>query len=160
MSSEVVFTGSGNMGLPMARNILSGGISMAGIDLGTENVAPSIAIWGSDDPSLADAIQDGKVVIPMLPASQHVKSMYSGENGINFLAKPGTLLINSPTIAPEVSMELGLLTKEHGMVMPDAPVSGGIYGAKTATLTFMVDRSKKGFFPGAALPAKNGQNYL
>lgn len=71
MSSEVVFIGLGNMGLPTARNLLSGGISVAGFDPVKENVAQLIASGGADDQSLADAIQDAKVVISMLSASQH-----------------------------------------------------------------------------------------
>ena len=134
-----------NMGLPMARNLLRAGLSVTGFDLVKENVAQLVSAGGVAGQSLAQAVGAAKVVISMLPTSQHVIDVYCGEHGVFAAAKPGTLLIDSSTIAPKVAQENGRLAAEHGMEMIDAPVSGGNFGAAAATLTFMVGGSEKGF---------------
>ena len=145
MHSEIVIIGLGNMGLPMARNLLRAGLSVTGFDLVKENVAQLVSAGGVAGQSLAQAVGAAKVVISMLPTSQHVIDVYCGEHGVFAAAKPGTLLIDSSTIAPKVAQENGRLAAEHGMEMIDAPVSGGNFGAAAATLTFMVGGSEKGF---------------
>ncbi len=145
MRSEIVFIGLGNMGLPMAKNLLRSGLTVTGFDLAKENVEQFVAAGGLAGQSLSDAVQGAKVVITMLPASQHVTAVYTGDQGVFSLAKPGTLLIDSSTIAPNVARENGRLAAEHGLEMVDAPVSGGTFGAAAGTLTFMVGGTAKGF---------------
>ena len=145
MSAEVVFIGLGNMGLPMATNLVRGGLTVMGFDLVAENVSKLVAEGGVQGASLADAVRQAKVVCTMLPASQHVQGVYLGEDGVFAHARPGTLLIDSSTIAPDVARQLGQLAAERGLEMIDAPVSGGPVGAKAGTLTFMVGGTAKGF---------------
>lgn len=145
MGAEVVFIGLGTMGLSMATNLVRGGLSVVGFDLMPDQVAKFVAEGGVRGESLAGALQQAKVVCTMLPASQHVKDVYLGEDGVFAHARPGTLLIDSSTIAPEVARQLGQLAAERGFEMIDAPVSGGPVGARAGTLTFMAGGTAKGF---------------
>ncbi len=145
MGAEVVFIGLGTMGLSMATNLVRGGLSVVGFDLMPDQVAKFVAEGGLRGESLAGALQQAKVVCTMLPASQHVKDVYLGEDGVFAHARPGTLLIDSSTIAPEVARQLGQLAAERGFEMIDAPVSGGPVGARAGTLTFMAGGTAKGF---------------
>ncbi len=145
MASEVVFIGLGNMGFPMAHNLLKSGLSVAGFDLLQANVDKLVVQGAATGLSLAQAIQGAKLVITMLPSSQSVKNVYLGEDGVFAHAQPGTLLIDSSTISPEVAKELGSLAAERGLEMLDAPVSGGPVGATAGTLTFMAGATEKGF---------------
>lgn len=145
MGAEVVFIGLGTMGLSMATNLVRGGLSVVGFDLMPDQVAKFVAEGGVRGESLAGALQQAKVVCTMLPASQHVKDVYLGEDGVFAHARPGTLLIDSSTIAPEVARHLGQLAAERGFEMIDAPVSGGPVGARAGTLTFMAGGTAKGF---------------
>jgi 3-hydroxyisobutyrate dehydrogenase len=145
MNPEVVFIGLGNMGFPMAHNLLRAGLSVTGFDLLQSNVDKLVAQGATKGLSLAQAIASAKLVITMLPSSQSVKNVYLGEDGVFVHAQPGTLLIDSSTISPEVAKELGKLAAERGLEMLDAPVSGGPVGATAGTLTFMAGATDKGF---------------
>ncbi|QRX83178.1 3-hydroxyisobutyrate dehydrogenase [Glaciimonas sp. PAMC28666] len=145
MDSEVVFIGLGNMGLPMALNLVRAGIRVSGHDLVPASVEKFIAGGGSNGADLISAIKSAKTIITMLPASRHVESAYFGENGILAQAKPGTLLIDCSTIAPDSARKVAAAASEKGFTMVDAPVSGGTGGAVAGTLTFMVGGSADGF---------------
>ncbi len=157
MNPEVVFIGLGNMGFPMAHNLIKGGFSVAGFDLLQSNVDRLIAEGGIQGVSLEQAVKSAKVVITMLPSSQSVKNVYLGEGGVFEQARPGTLLIDSSTISPEVAKELGKQAGERGMEMLDAPVSGGPVGATAGTLTFMVGATENGFASANAYLQKMGK---
>ena len=145
MAPEVVFIGLGNMGMPMALNLLRGGFSVIGFDLAAANVDALVAAGGAKGIDFAQAVKGAKAVVSMLPASQHVQSVYLGDQGVLALAQKGTLLIDSSTIAPQVAKELGAAAAAKGLEMIDAPVSGGPFGAKAGTLTFMVGGTEQGF---------------
>ena len=80
-------------------------------------------------------------MISMLPASRHVESLYLGEDGLLSKITPGTLIIDSSTIAPESTRKVAEAAKALGLSMIDAPVSGGVAGALGGTLTFIVGGS-------------------
>ena len=145
MDSEIVFIGLGNMGLPMALNLVRAGMRVSGHDLVPASVEKFITGGGSNDPDLISAIKSAKTIITMLPASRHVESAYFGEKGILAQAKPGTLLIDCSTIAPDSARKVATAASETGFTMVDAPVSGGTGGAVAGTLTFMVGGSEDGF---------------
>ncbi|KAF3998091.1 3-hydroxyisobutyrate dehydrogenase [Glaciimonas immobilis] len=145
MDSEVVFIGLGNMGLPMALNLVRSGLGVSGHDLMPASVEKFVAGGGTNNPDLVSAIKAAKTIITMLPASRHVESAYFGDHGILAQASPGALLIDCSTIAPESARKVAATASQKGFTMVDAPVSGGTGGAAAGTLTFMVGGSVAGF---------------
>ncbi|HEX7045119.1 MAG TPA: 3-hydroxyisobutyrate dehydrogenase [Burkholderiales bacterium] len=144
MSADVAFLGLGNMGLPMALNLVKAGVSVSGHDLVKAQVEKFLANGGTSEGDSTAAVAKAKVVITMLPASRHVESVYLGENGILKHAQAGTLLIDCSTIAPDVARRVAAAAAERGLTLLDAPVSGGTAGAAAATLTFMVGGPAEG----------------
>jgi len=138
MTTDVAFLGLGNMGLPMALNLVRAGFSVSGHDLVAGNVEKFVAGGGATAKDSMAAVANAKAVITMLPASQHVESAYLGDRGILAHVKPGTLLIDCSTIAPQAARKVAAAATERGLTLLDAPVSGGTAGAAAATLTFMV----------------------
>lgn len=138
MTTKIVFIGLGNMGLPMAQNLARAGHAVTGFDLMPASVQQFVAAGGLSSEDQAAAIAAAEVVITMLPASRHVQGAYLGDAGILAHAKPGALLVDCSTIAPEVSREVAQAAAARGLRMIDAPVSGGTAGAAGGTLTFMV----------------------
>ncbi|TDY36280.1 3-hydroxyisobutyrate dehydrogenase [Janthinobacterium sp. 75] len=142
MSANIVFIGLGNMGLPMAQNLVRAGHAVTGFDLLPASVRQFANGGGLVSDDQAAAIQAADIVITMLPASRHVLGAYLGNplggTGILAQARPGTLLIDCSTISTEAARQVGRAAREKGMPMLDAPVSGGTAGATNGTLTFMV----------------------
>ena len=136
---HIGFLGLGNMGSPMASNLLKAGHQLSVFDLSSNAVA-ELAEKGAQGCATVDALVAAApdVLISMLPAAAHVKGVYLGEDGlIAQLTKP-TYLIDCSTIDPHSAREVAKAAKEAGHAMVDAPVSGGTAGAQAATLTFMV----------------------
>ena len=150
MSADIVFIGLGNMGLPMAQNLVKAGYSVSGHDLVKASVDKLVETGGVTEADAMAAVAKAKVVITMLPASKHVESIYLGDKGILANIKSGTLLIDCSTIAPESARKVAATALEKGFTMLDAPVSGGTGGATAGTLTFMVGGTDDGF--GLARP--------
>jgi 3-hydroxyisobutyrate dehydrogenase len=144
MNTDIVFIGLGNMGMPMAKNLLRAGYTVVGHDLDAENVAHFINSGGSSVLHLASALTAAKVIITMLPASRHVETLYLGDAGILAQAAPGTLLIDCSTISPESARKVAASAAAAGFTLLDAPVSGGTAGASAGTLTFMVGGTADG----------------
>lgn len=157
MSIDVAFLGLGNMGLPMALNLVRAGFSVSGHDLVPANVETFVAGGGKTDADSMKAVAAAQVVITMLPASRHVESAYLGDNGILANAKTGTLLIDCSTIAPDAARRVAAAAVERGLTMIDAPVSGGTAGAAAATLTFMVGGPADGLAEGRPYLEKMGK---
>lgn len=145
MSAAIVFIGLGNMGLPMAQNLAKAGFSVSGHDLVKASVDKLVAAGGKTEADAMAAVAKADVVITMLPASKHVESIYLGDKGILAHAKPGTLLIDCSTIAPESARKVAGAASEKGFAMLDASVSGGTGGATAGTLTFMVGGAAETF---------------
>lgn len=135
---KIGFIGLGNMGLPMAINLLKAGHEVIGFDL-VQGQIDAFAAAGGKVAKSANATADGAdIVISMLPASRHVEGLYLGANGLIAHANPKTLLIDCSTISPKVAQAVATEAKAKGFAMVDAPVSGGTAGAQAGTLTFMV----------------------
>src|SRR5262245_49655390 len=137
------FIGLGNMGLPMAGNLVKAGHAVVGFDL----LAANLERAGSRGVALARsaeaAAQEAEVVITMLPAGKQVLEVYRG--GVLTAARPGTLFIDSSTIDVASARAAHALATEAGMLGLDAPVSGGVSGAEAASLTFMAGGTAKAF---------------
>jgi len=142
---NIGFIGLGNMGGPMARNLLKAGYRVKAFDVlssALEAVAAAGAVAAS---SAQAAASDVEAVVTMLPAGMQVREVYLGKNGVIAAAKKGTLLIDSSTIDVETARNVMEAATEAGMDMVDAPVSGGVAGAANAALTFMVGGTEGAF---------------
>jgi 3-hydroxyisobutyrate dehydrogenase len=135
---RIGFIGLGNMGGPMAANLVAAGHDVLGFDVSAEanQAARAGGVVVAD--SAADAVRDADVVITMLPAGRHVLSAYRGPDGLVTAARPGTLFIDCSTIDVADARLAADEVTAAGHRAIDAPVSGGTVGASNATLTFMV----------------------
>jgi len=136
--TQIAFIGLGNMGAPMAANLLKAGHRLAVFDLVPEAVARLEQAGARAAASAADAAAGAQVVISMLPAGQHVKGLYLGEGALLDAVGPDALLIDCSTIDAQTARELAAAAGQRGLAMLDAPVSGGVAGAEAGTLTFIV----------------------
>jgi 3-hydroxyisobutyrate dehydrogenase len=133
--STVAFLGLGNMGGPMAANLVTAGHPVRGFDPVPAAVTAAEASGATVFTSGAEAVAEADAVITMLPNGELVKRCYAD---ILPAAKPGTLFIDSSTISVDDAREIHKLAAEHGFAQLDAPVSGGVKGAVAGTLAFMV----------------------
>jgi 3-hydroxyisobutyrate dehydrogenase len=140
--TTIAFIGLGNMGNPMAANLVKSGHSVQGFDLMPENLSIARDNGVMAMASAPDAVEDAEVVITMLPAGKHVLSVYEE---IAPKAAKGTLLIDSSTIDVESARNAHAIAAGHGLLSIDAPVSGGTAGAAAGTLTFMAGGSDEAF---------------
>ena len=154
------FIGLGNMGGPMAANLIKAGHQVKGFDLSPEalDLARQAGIEASDD--LPAAVAGADVVITMLPAGKHVKAVYCGENGLIATVGKNTLLFDCSTIDVETAREVAAQAQQAGLSMLDAPVSGGVGGAVAGTLTFMVGGDDAAFELAEPYLAQMGKNII
>jgi 3-hydroxyisobutyrate dehydrogenase len=136
--AKVGFIGLGNMGMPMAQNLLKAAHAVTGFDLNVDATERLAASGGTTANSIADACKAAEVVITMLPAGEQVREVYLGAGGVLATVEPETLLIDSSTIDVATAREVAQAAREKALAMIDAPVSGGVAGAEAASLTFMV----------------------
>jgi 3-hydroxyisobutyrate dehydrogenase len=157
--NKIGFIGLGNMGGPMASNLVASGLSVTGYDLNEEAnlLAKDNGIQISSN--IESLIEDIDVLITMLPASEHVEKVYLGENLLDKLDK-SILIIDCSTIAPEISVKVASAAKEKGLEMIDAPVSGGVAGAHAGTLTFITGGSPKSIELATPVLKKMGNQVL
>jgi 3-hydroxyisobutyrate dehydrogenase len=140
--TTIAFIGLGNMGNPMAANLVKAGHAVHGFDLVPDNLKVAKDNGVVVMANAAAAVKDADVVITMLPAGKHVLSVYEE---IAPLAKKGALLIDSSTIDVESARKAHAVAGKHGLLSIDAPVSGGTGGAAAGTLTFMAGGGKDAF---------------
>jgi 3-hydroxyisobutyrate dehydrogenase len=143
--ATIGFIGLGNMGGPMAANLLKAGHTVTGYDLSADAVAGLEGAGGTAAATVGEAAAGVDAVVTMLPAGRHVKAVYLGEDGVLANAAKGTLLIDSSTIDVATAREVATAASGAGMAMVDAPVSGGVGGAAAGTLTFMVGGPDEAF---------------
>lgn len=155
---NISFIGLGNMGGPMAKNLLTAGFNVTVYDLNPIAMEEATSCGANGADSILNAVEQADVVMTMLPASQHVKSVYFDEGGIFSNAKEGTLLIDSSTIDPGTARLVAEKARDKGMAFVDAPVSGGVAGAAAGTLTFIVGGEKEGFIQAKAILDNMGKN--
>ncbi|MDC8013227.1 3-hydroxyisobutyrate dehydrogenase [Tahibacter soli] len=136
--SRIAFIGLGNMGGPMAANLVKAGHAVRVFDLVPAAVDAAVAAGAHAAANAADAATGAEVVISMLPASRHVERLYLGDDGLLATLSPDALVIDSSTIAPASAKKVAESAAARGVAMIDAPVSGGTAGAAAGTLTFIV----------------------
>ncbi len=138
MMTKIAFIGLGNMGGPMAQNLVKAGYDVCGFDLVPEALDQLEQAGGSKAESVAEAVQGASAVISMLPAGKQVESLYLGDGGLFKTVGSHCLVIDCSTIEADVARKVGQQAEEQGIDFIDAPVSGGTAGAEAGTLTFMV----------------------
>ncbi|HLT99994.1 MAG TPA: 3-hydroxyisobutyrate dehydrogenase [Burkholderiaceae bacterium] len=136
--SRIAFIGLGNMGSPMAHNLLKAGHELVVFDLVPAAVKGLTDAGAQGATSARECVAEAEVVVSMLPASRHVEGLYLGEEGLLAALPSGTLVIECSTISPESARKVAAAAREAGIRMIDAPVSGGTGGAVAGTLTFIV----------------------
>ncbi|AOD14490.1 3-hydroxyisobutyrate dehydrogenase [Xanthomonas fragariae] len=136
--SKIAFIGLGNMGGPMAANLIKAGHQLRVFDLvpAALNAATAAGAYAAN--SAADTLAGAEIVISMLPASRHVEGLYLGEAGVLAQIPDGALVIDCSTIAPVCARKVAEAAQARGLAMLDAPVSGGTAGAAAGSLTFIV----------------------
>jgi len=140
--TTIAFIGLGNMGNPMAANLVKAGHTVLGFDLIAENLTAAHDHGVTVMANAVAAVKDAEIVITMLPAGKHVLSVYGD---IAAKAKSGALFIDSSTIDVDSAKKAHALAQKHGLLSIDAPVSGGTGGASAGTLTFMAGGSAGAF---------------
>src|SRR5215475_11462458 len=158
--ARIGFIGLGNMGLPMAQNLLKAGHTVEGVDVSSAAVDKLKASGGAGVETAKTAAARADVVITMLPSGKEVREIYLGPNGIVESANSGTLLIDCSTIDVETARVVAAAAEKKGLLMLDAPVSGGVGGATAATLTFMVGGSAQAFTRAESILQKMGKTIV
>ena len=138
--SRIAFIGLGNMGGPMAANLVKAGHSVTGVDLSPDMRAAAAKDGVTPGEDAAAAAADADIVVTMLPAGRHVLGVWE-----RFAPKAGALWIDSSTIDVESARKAHEIAKAKGALSVDAPVSGGVGGAKAGTLTFMCGGAEDAF---------------
>ncbi|XP_057269245.1 3-hydroxyisobutyrate dehydrogenase, mitochondrial [Pezoporus wallicus] len=158
--TPVGFIGLGNMGNPMAKNLLKHGYPVIAYDVFPEACKEFQDLGAQVTDSPADVAERADRIITMLPSSPNAKEVYTGANGILKKVKKGSLLIDSSTIDPAVSKELAKAVEKMGAVFMDAPVSGGVGAARAGNLTFMVGGVEQEFDAAKELLTCMGSNVV
>ena len=157
--ATIGFIGLGNMGGPMAANLVKAGHTVTGFDLNPAALEALAAAGGKTASSAREAIAGASVVITMLPAGEHVRDVYLNQGGVIDLVKHARpLLIDCSTIDVDSARTVTATAETAGLAMLDAPVSGGTAGAQNGTLTFMVGGTDEAFTRGKAVLEAMGKN--
>ena len=143
--ARIGFIGLGNMGLPMALNLIKAGHAVTGYDVFATAVEKLAGAGGTAAGSIAAAASGVDIVVTMLPAGKEVREVYLQRGGVLESVGPDTLLIDCSTIDVDAARAVAGAAEGKGLLMLDAPVSGGVAGAQAATLTFMVGGPDEAF---------------
>ena len=157
---KIGFVGLGNMGSPMALNLLKAGHALRVFDLNAEAVRTLVDAGAEHAVSPKAAAEGAEYVITMLPAAAHVRSVLTGDDGILAGIANGTTIVDSSTIDPASVKAFAEIAAEKGCAFIDAPVSGGTGGAQAGTLTFMVGASPAEFERVKPLLSGMGKNIV
>jgi 3-hydroxyisobutyrate dehydrogenase len=158
--AKIGFIGLGNMGLPMAQNLIKAGHAVQGFDMSQAQMLALTASGGQAAASVKAAATGAEIVITMLPAGQHVRDVYLRPDGVLAAAGAGTLLIDSSTIDVATARDVAAAADKNGLAMLDAPVSGGVGGAQAGTLTFMVGGRDEAFARAKPIFEKMGKTIV
>ncbi|KPW89761.1 MULTISPECIES: 3-hydroxyisobutyrate dehydrogenase [Pseudomonas syringae group] len=142
---NIAFIGLGNMGAPMARNLIKAGHTLQVFDLNKSVLAEFAGLGAQVSDSPRQAAEGSELVITMLPAAAHVRSVYLNDDGVLKGISPGVPAVDCSTIDPQTIRDIAAVAAQQGVVLGDAPVSGGTGGAQAGTLTFMVGGSAEHF---------------
>lgn len=138
MAISVGFIGVGNMGNPMAYNVLKAGFPMTVFDTNPKAMGNLVEAGARRAGSTHEVVEDSEIVLTSLPASSEVESVYLQPAGLVERAKPGTILVDLSSVLPSTPCKIEPRAKARGVHFLEAPVSGGVSGARAATLAIMV----------------------
>jgi 3-hydroxyisobutyrate dehydrogenase len=157
---KIAFIGLGNMGAPMARNLIKAGHDLNLFDLNQQVLAELAKLGGRITESPKHAAQGAQLVITMLPAAAHVRSVYLNDDGVLAGIASGVPAVDCSTIDPQTIRDVAAAAAKQGVTLGDAPVSGGTGGAQAGTLTFMVGASAVHFTTLKPILAQMGKNIV
>lgn len=157
--TKIGFIGVGNMGGPMARNLLKAGFTVRAFDPAVASLKAATDAGASAAKSAGEAASDADVVISMLPMGTHVRQVYL-DDGVLASAKKDALLIDCSTIDMDSARVVHSAAEKAGFDFLDAPVSGGVGGAEMGTLTFMCGGSEKAFARAEPILQKMGKRVV
>ena len=138
MAVKVGFIGVGNMGNPMAGNILKQSFPVTVFDLNPKAMENLVQAGATKAGSAGEVVDNSEIVLTSLPASPDVEATYLNAGGLVDRAKPGTILIDLSSVLPSTPRKIEPRAKARGVHFLEAPVSGGVSGARAATLAVMV----------------------
>ncbi len=156
--TKTAFIGLGNMGGPMAANLAKAGHDVTATDLSIAAIDRAVEAGCKRGESVADAVRDADIVVTMLPAGAHVRSVYTEDYGVIANAKAGALFIDSSTIDVDSARAVIAMAADKGFAMVDAPVSGGVAAATGGALTFMVGGEAQAFEKAKPVLEAMGKN--
>jgi 3-hydroxyisobutyrate dehydrogenase len=155
--ATLAFIGLGNMGGPMAANLVKAGHAVRGFDLSEASRQAAASAGIADSGSIAQALEGAEIVITMLPAGAHVVSVWTE---LASLVKAGMLMIDCSTVDVASARKAHAIASGVGCASLDAPVSGGTSGASAATLTFMAGGAKEAFDRAEPILAQMGKRII
>lgn len=154
----IAFIGLGNMGGPMAANLVKAGHQVHVFDLNAKSLVLAVSRGCISTDSAAEAMSAAECVVTMLPAGKHVESLMLGAKGLFQQAAPNMLFIDCSTIDVSTAQRLSTTASEQGLFYIDAPVSGGTVGAEAGTLSLMVGGEPAAFKRAKPLLKAMGKN--
>ena len=157
---KIAFIGLGNKGAPMARNLIKAGHALNLFDLNQTVLKELAELGGTISASPRAAAEGAELVVTMLPAAAHVRSVWLGEDGVLAGIGEGVPAVDCSTIDPQTARDVAAAAAKQGVHMADAPVSGGTGGAQAGTLTFMVGANQALFDTLHPVLAQMGRNIV
>lgn len=154
---RIAFIGLGNMGAPMARNLVKAGHAVVGYDIVQANRDRLLEAGGTVAADIGAAARGAEAVITMLPAGRQVREVYLGDAGLVAVCGRDTLLVDCSTIDVAAAREVAAAAAAAGQDFVDAPVSGGTGGAEAGTLTFMCGGTQRAFSRAQSLLGAMGR---
>ena len=158
--SSIAFIGLGNMGGPMARNLLKAQAQVHAFDVSAAAITAIVDAGAKKAASALEAVREVDTVVTMLPAGSHVRSVYLDDDGVLKAVRKGTLLIDCSTIDIDSARAVHTAATAAGFDFLDAPVSGGVGGAEAATLAFMCGGSDQAFARAKPILEKMGKRIV
>ncbi len=158
---KIGFIGLGNMGLPMAKNLVTADYQVTGFDLSDAAMNALKKAGGQIAQDIKAAVTDAQIVLTMLPSGAQVQEIYCGTTqmaGVLAQVDKDTLLIDCSTIDVDTARQVSQMAQAKNLPMVDAPVSGGVGGAEAATLTFMVGGAAQDFARAKPILENMGKN--
>lgn len=158
--STIAFIGVGNMGAPMARNLLKAQEQVKAFDVSPAALKPVVDAGAKQAKTALEAVEGADIVVTMLPAGSHVRSVYLDDASVLSAARKDALLIDCSTIDIDSARAVHVAAEKKGFDFLDAPVSGGVGGAEAGTLAFMCGGSDKAFARAKPILEKMGKRIV
>jgi 3-hydroxyisobutyrate dehydrogenase len=158
--NTIAFIGVGNMGAPMARNLLKAQEQVKAFDVSPRALKPVVEAGGKQAKTALEAVEGADVVVTMLPAGNHVRSVYLDDASVLSAARKDALLVDCSTIDIDSARAVHVAAEKKGFDFLDAPVSGGVGGAEAGTLAFMCGGSDKAFARAKPILEKMGKRIV